>query len=98
MSNSYQRELSKRAHESEVSLVDQTLVKQVLVLIQDIAGSAKNKDIEQIYPHPVSGREMTAIRSILVKNYGNFSRRVSLTSIDGKQGQETLIKITKKGK
>jgi hypothetical protein len=98
MNNAYQKELNTRAHESEMLLVDQQVIKQVLIFIQEIAGSAKKRDVQQIYPYPVSPREMSMVRTSLRKHHGAFAERVSLTPIDGKEGQETLITIAKKGK
>lgn len=97
MNRAYQVELSKRAHQSEFPL-EESFADQALVFIQAIAGSAKKRDIERIYPHPLSPREIETVMTNLQRTYGVFYKRVSIIPVPGKVGQETLIQIKKKGK
>lgn len=94
MNKEYQRELSRRAHASEFPSVEESLADQALVFIQAIAGSAKKKNIERIYPHPLSLREIDEVMNDLKRAYGSFYQRVALI----RDGDRTLIQIKKKGK
>ncbi len=96
MNRAYQGELSKRAHGEEFSFHEESLAGKAVIFIQSKAGSAKKKDVEHVFPYPLTERDVETVMSILCRTYGSFYQRVSVTPVPGKQGKETLITIKRK--